>query len=47
MRTLVSVIGITLFILGGAAMDSASLIVPACMVLTGLGLVTVSTKGEY
>jgi hypothetical protein len=42
MRKILTTIGILLFLLGGCAMDSKSLLIPICMVIGG-GLITLLT----
>lgn len=40
-------IGFALFLIGGAGMDSESILIPAIMVLVGLTILYLSAKREY
>lgn len=47
MRTALEAIGMCLFLAGGAAMDSPSILIPVIMIFAGMALLTISFKGEY
>lgn len=42
MQKIITIIGMLMFLIGGCSMDSKSLLIPAVLAITGLGLVALT-----